>query len=206
MGGTEDFVCDPLFADWVWNHIKSSPRVYWPDDERLTYQTEAGFETKKWYRSGSWDREVPDMWRENTGFGVPDFTGHPGLDFRKDLVRSVYLAGVSYTVVGSWYTFEMKEDEDTPLMLDPIRLPVTQDMVSEAKAWGRDWGGSFVREKDVEFKERFATVLDDDEAFQAAAQLNDVHLKIGNIESERRAKNIFREATDMAERAVRSVL
>ena len=206
MGGTEDFIADYHFADWVWRHIKSSARINWPEDERLTYQVEAGIDTTKWYRDGTWDRENPEDWQESSGFGAPDFIGSPSLDFLKDNVRSVYLAGVTYTVVGSWYTFEIQEDEDTPLRYDPIRLPVTQNMVQEAKDWGRDWGGEFLREKDVEFKERFATVLDEDEAFQAAAQLNDVHIRIENVTSERHAKEIFREATDMAERAVRNVL
>lgn len=205
MGTQEDFILDLHYANWVWNHIKSSQRVYWPEDERFYYQIEAGIETKKYYRDGTWDRESATDYQEATDIGVPDFIGTPKVEFMKGLVRSVYIAGVSYTTIGSWYTFEITEDEeDDEAMFDPIRLPVTYEMIPEAKKFARDRGGSFIREKGVEFQERYATALSEDEARLAASDLNDVHVKIP-ARSEQEAKEVIREATAMAERAVREV-
>lgn len=206
MATQDMFVLDPHYADWVWNYIRSRARVYWPDDKRLNYITEVTPETKTWYRDGSWDKTDNAEWFRKGEIGMPDFPGFPGMDFRKGSVRSARLAGVSYTVVGSWYTFEAVNDAGDPAVFDPIRLPVTDGMVEEAKDWSRSYGGEFLRRKGVEFNERFATALDGEEASRAASELSDVHVRIPEVTTEQEAKDVLREATDMAERAVRQVM
>lgn len=206
MPGSDAFVLDWHYADWVYRYIESRGRVYWPDDERLTFITDLGLETNKWYRDGTWDKPGAGRWQEETGIGVPDFTGSAKFDFVREKVRSTRLAGVAYTVIGSWYTFEATNDANEPMVFDPIRLPVTQDMIPEAKEWARERGGSHQRTKGVEFQERFATALEGDAAQRAARQLSDVHLRIPDLDTEQEAKDTFREATDMAERAVRQVM
>jgi hypothetical protein len=206
MGTNEDFVLDMYYADWLFEYIRSRTRFYWPDDQRLSYHLKVGFDTTTWYRDGSWNDRDPEDWHEDTGFGAPDFIGSPRLDFIKNRVQQVRLAGVTYSTIGSWYTFEAIEAEDGAAKFDPIRLPVTDQMRGEAKRWARDRGGRVTREKGVEFQERYATVLDGDEASRAAGQLNDVHVTIPDITSEQEAKEVFEEATMMAERAVRQVM
>jgi len=206
MGTNEDFVLDMHFADWVWNHIESSPRIYWPDDERLIYQTKVGIETKKWYRDGTWDKDNWKDWKEQSGFGVPDFTGTPELDFLKDSVSWVGLAGTPYTIIGGWYTFEAQQDEGEPAEFRPIRVPVPDEMIGTVRQFAKENGGEVTRVKGVEFAERFADALDGDEAHRAVGMLNDVHVNIPNVTTEEQAKRIFTEATDYAERAVRTVM
>lgn len=204
MGDTDDFILDPKFADWVWRHIRSSGRLYWPDDKRLTYLINPGSNQEKYIRDGTWDDDVWNDWWQTMGVMGPKMEFTPSTDFRKGTVREVGLAGVSYSNIGSWYTFEMREKVDEDLKYTPLRIPVTREMIEEVREWADDNDGEVQRVKPVSFEERYATALPDTQASKAARQLEDVHVKFEGIDTEEEAKRLFTEATDFAERAVRS--
>jgi len=62
------------------------------------------------------------------------------------------------------------------------------------------------RVKPVEFTERFAEALPATEARSAVRDMQDVHVRFDNVESEREAKRLVEEATDYAERGARAVM
>jgi len=206
MGTNDDFVLDMHFADWLWNHIASAPRVYWPDDEKLTFITNPGPVQDKYYRSGTWSKDSWRDWYQDAGTFGPKMVMSPFMDFHKGTVREVVLAGTPYTIIGSWYTFEMRQREDEPASFVPIRVPVPRDMEQTVREWADEHDGRVTRVKDVEFQERYAEAMSRDDALSAATELQDVHVRFESVESEREAKRLVENATDFAERGVRAVM
>jgi hypothetical protein len=206
MGTTDDFVLDMHFADWVWNHIRASPRIYWPDDQKLIYITNPGRNQEKYYRHGTWSEDNWRDWHSNMGALGPTMTTSPFMDFHDDKVREVALAGTPYTTVGSWYTFEMRENADGAASFVPIRVPVPRDWEGEVRKWADDNYGRVTRVKPVEFAERYADALPATEARNAVRDMQDVHVRFENVESEREAKRLVEDATDYAERGARAVM
>ena len=209
MGGSkEDFILDYEFAHRIWKRIRSSARLKWPDDERLQYAVNPTSYTgdEKYYRDGTWDddRSENDWMRDRGPFG-PKFTGSPVVAFAEENVREVLIAGTSYTTLGSWYTFEMREELDGAANMNPLRVPVPRSMRDEVRQWAKRNGGEVTREKGVEFKERYAEAFDADEARLRAGDLWDIHVRFGTVTTTEQAWELFEQATDYAERGVRQV-
>ena len=210
MGGSQDdFILDYEFAHRIWKRIRSSARLKWPDDERLQYVINPSSITgeEKYYRDGTWDDSNDDNdWMRQRGVGGLSFRESPIVAFVQNNVKGVLIAGTSYTTLGSWYTFEMREAEDEAANMNPLRVPVPRSMRDEVKTWAKRNGGEVTREKGVEFKERYAEAFDGDEARLRAGDLWDIHVRFETVTTEEQAWQLFDQATDYAERGVRQVM
>lgn len=210
MGGNrEDFILDDEFAHWIWTRIGASSRLTWPEDEKLELTLNPRMTTSKenYYRDGTFDRDDDTEWIKPFGpLGGLGMVSSPKVDFWNEKVREVHIAGVSYTVIGSWYTFEMYEKMGDPVEINPIRVPVTREMRDDVKRWAERNDGEMYREKGVEFKERYAEALDPDDARLRVGDLYDMHVRFPEVESEDEVRRLFNEATDFAERAVRKLM
>lgn len=204
----ENFVLDPAFAHWVWEQIRASARLKWPDDEKLIYHLNAQSVSggERYFRDGTWDKDEDGEWYQLIGrFAGPKMTMWPHLEMQKSHIRDVYMAATAYTTLGSWYTFEIQEERDGPVVFEPIRVPVPRELRDEVYDWAEGNGGEVFREKGVEFQERYAEVLSGDKAARAAGDLYDLHVRIPGVESESEAKEIVEQANSFAERGVRMV-
>lgn len=206
MPSIDDYVIDPYVAHWVHDYLQSSARFVMPDDEKISYLVFGGEGQQSYFRwmdnaprkSGAWMLEQRDSPLPEVVQSLPD-------ELRDADVSRVNLSFISYTTLGSWYTAEADEQTPGSASLSPIRVPVPDDMIPRVREWAGENGGEVSRVKGVEFKDRFAEVVGSTEARRLAGELNDVHVEIHDIGTEQEFKRLFREATDFAERGVRSV-
>lgn len=207
MTGIDPFVLDPYLAYWTHEHLRNSGRFVMPDDRQFTYlvwtnegqQNYFNWMDDKPNKKTVWLHEVDDM-------PIPEVEMDLPSKLRGEEVTRVHMSFIAYTTLGSWYTAEADEElSDDGAAFDPIRVPVTDDMIPEVREWVQGKGGTVPRVKGVEFDSRFAEVLDPGDARLRSNDLNDVHVKV-KVRSAGEYKRVFEQATNFAERAVRAVV